>query len=136
MDRLAEAVKRRLGLNEDQARRLRDATARYANERQQLFRRERALRREMRDELARGGAAQQERVGRMLDSLLAVQRSRMELVSAEQRDLARFLTPIQRAEFLAMQERAFRAAQQMRMQREGRPGEPGERGSPRRPPAP
>ncbi len=136
MDRLAEAVKRRLGLNEDQARRLRDATARYATERQQLFRRERALRRDMRDELARGGAAQQERVGRMLDSLLGIQRSRMELVSAEQRDLARFLTPIQRAEFLAMQERAFRAAQQMRMQREGRAGEPGARGNPRRPPAP
>ena len=135
MERMAEAVKRRLGLNDEQARRLRDATARFAAERQQLFRRERALRREMRDELARGSAAQQDRVARMLDDLLAVQRSRVELVSAEQRDLARFLTPIQRAEFLAMQERAFRAAQQMRMQREGRPGEPGERGQ-RRPPKP
>ena len=135
MERMAEAVKRRLGLNDEQARRLRDATARYAAERQQLFRRERALRREMRDELARGTAAQQERVARMLDDLLAVQRSRVELVAAEQRDLARFLTPIQRAEFLALQERAFRAAQQMRMQREGRQGEPAERGK-RRPPAP
>ena len=74
-------------------------------------------------------------MARMLDDLLAVQRSRVELVAAEQRDLGRFLTPIQRAEFLAMQERAFRAAQQMRMQREGRPGEPGDRGQ-RRPPAP
>lgn len=125
MERMAEAVKRRLGLTDDQARRLRDATASYAAQRQQLFRQERTLRRELRDELARGDAAQQEKVGRMLDDLLGLQRSRADLVAAEQRDLSRFLTPVQRAEFMALQERAFRAAQQMRAQREGRTGAPG-----------
>ncbi|MGZ8413420.1 MAG: hypothetical protein ACXW05_11865 [Gemmatirosa sp.] len=138
VERMAEAVKRRLGLNDEQARQLRDATARYATQRQQLMRQERTLRRELRDELARGTGAQQERVGRMLDDLLALQRSRADLVGAEQRDLARFMTPVQRAEFLALQERAFRAAQQMRQQREARagearPGEPGERSRSRRP---
>jgi hypothetical protein len=133
VDRMAEAVQRRLGLNDEQAQRLRTTTASYASQRQQLLRRERTLRRELREELARGSAAQQERVGRMLDDLLGLQRSRADLVAAEQRDLARFLTPVQRAEFIALQERAFRAAQQARMQREARDGTPGEPGRPRKP---
>ena len=120
VDRLAETVERRLRLSPDQGAKLRDATARYAAERQQLFRQERALRRDLREELARGEAARQDRVGNMLDRLLGLQRQRADLVSAEQRTLAGFLTPVQRAEFLALQERAFRAAQQMRQEREGR----------------
>jgi hypothetical protein len=122
VDRLAEMVQRKLRLSDDQARQLREATARFATERQQLFRQERALRRDLRGELARGESARQDRVGALLDSLLGLQRQRADLVSAEQRTLSRFMTPVQRAEFLAMQERAFRAAQQMRQQREGRGG--------------
>jgi hypothetical protein len=120
VDRLAEMVERRLRLTPDQSAKLRDATARYAVDRQQLFRQERTLRRDLRDELARGESARQDRVGGMLDRLLGLQRQRADLVSAEQRTLSGFLTPVQRAEFLAMQERAFRAAQQMRQEREGR----------------
>jgi hypothetical protein len=120
VDRLSEMVERRLGLTSDQSAKLRDATARYAAERQQLFRQERTLRRDLREELARGEAVRQERVASMLDRLLGLQRERADLVSAEQRTLSGFLSPVQRAEFLAMQERAFRAAQQMRQEREGR----------------
>jgi hypothetical protein len=53
-----------------------------------------------------------------LDDLLALQRQRLELVGAEQQELSRFLTPVQRARFLALQERALRAAQRARMQRD------------------
>jgi hypothetical protein len=120
VDRLADMVERRLGLTADQGAKLRDATAQYAAERQQLFRQERTLRRDLREELARGETVRQDRVASMLDRLLALQRERADLVSAEQRRLSGFLTPVQRAEFLAMQERAFRAAQQMRQEREGR----------------
>ena len=122
MDRLSEMVQRKLRLSDDQARQLRDATGQFATQRHQLLRQERTLRRELRDELARGETARQDRVAALLDNLLGLQRQRADLVSAEQRALSRFMTPVQRAEFLAMQERAFRAAQQMRQQREGRPG--------------
>jgi hypothetical protein len=49
----------------------------------------------------------------------------VELVGQEQKELANFMTPVQRAEFLGMQERAFRAAQQLRQRREqgGRPAQ-------------
>ena len=127
VDRLAEMVERRLGLTADQSAKLRAATARYASERQQLFRQERTLRRDLRAELARGETAQQDRVANMLDRLLGLQRQRADLVSAEQRTLSGFLTPVQRAEFLAMQERAFRAAQQMRQERDGRGDRHGKR---------
>jgi hypothetical protein len=133
VDRMAEAVRRRLGLTDDQERRLREVTASYAGQRQQLLRQERTLRRDLREELARGSGAQQERVGRMLDDVLGLQRRRAELLASEQRDLSRFLTPVQRAEFLALQERAFRAAQQMRQQREARAGIAGEKGRSRSP---
>lgn len=121
MDRMSEMVQRKLRLTDDQARQLRDATGQFATQRQQLLRQERSLRRELRDELARGETARQDRVAALLDNLLGLQRQRADLVSAEQRTLSRFMTPVQRAEFLAMQERAFRAAQQLRQQREGRP---------------
>lgn len=120
MDRMAELVQRRLGLSDDQANRLRASTSRHVAQREQLLREERRLRRALREEVARGPAAAQDRVARMLDELVALQRQRLDVLSAEQRDLAQFLTPVQRAEFMAMQERAFRAAQQMRLQREGR----------------
>lgn len=120
MDRMTELVQRRLGLTDDQGARLRASTSRYMAQREQLLRQERHLRRTLREEVARGPAATQDRVGRMLDELVALQRRRLDVLAAEQRELAQFLTPVQRAEFMAMQERAFRAAQQMRMQREGR----------------
>jgi hypothetical protein len=125
VDRLSEMVQRKLRLSDDQARQLREATGQFATQRQQLFRQERTFRRELRDELARGETARQDRVAALLDNLLGLQRQRADLVSAEQRTLSRFLTPVQRAEFLAMQERAFRAAQQLRQQREGRSGSGG-----------
>ncbi len=118
MERLALVVQRRLGLTNEQAQRLRQTTARYAGEREALVRQERSARRDLRALVAGAAQTDQERVGALLDTVLRVQRRRVELVEQEQRELARFLTPLQRAQFHAMQERAFRAAQQLRMRRE------------------
>mgnify|MGYP002779505655 CR=1 FL=1 len=120
VDRMAALVRERLGLDEAQGARLREVTGRFAGERERLLRDERAARRALRAELARGDAADGRAVERQLELLLTKQERRVELVRAEQRELARFLTPVQRAEFLALQERAFRAAQQQRARREFR----------------
>ncbi|MDF1503705.1 hypothetical protein [Roseisolibacter sp. H3M3-2] len=134
-ERMLRAVQERLGLSEAQTRRLGETTGQFATQRQQLFRRERTLRRDLREQLSRGQSADQARVGQLLDELLGMQRRRADMVVAEQRALADFLTPVQRAEFMALQERAFRAAQQMREQREGRgDDEEGGRGGPGGPP--
>lgn len=125
MQRLAQVVQRRLGLTDEQAAQLRQATGRFAAQRQQLMVRERATRRALRAATERGDSADQDAVARQLDELLQIQQRRVQIVADEQRDLARFLTPLQRAQFLALQERAFRAAQQVRQQRaQARPRAP------------
>jgi hypothetical protein len=79
---------------------------------------ERETRRTLRAQLAAGDSADQQLVAQQLDALLHLQQQRVQLLADEQRELAAFLTPVQRAEFLGMQERAFRAAQQLRQQRQ------------------
>jgi periplasmic protein CpxP/Spy len=120
LDRLAAAVQRQLGLGDEQGRQLRDATRRFATQRDQLMTQERATRLELRANVMRGDSADQPRIAQLMDQLVAHQRRRVELVAEEQRELARFLTPLQRAQFLAMQERALRAAQQLRAERAAR----------------
>jgi hypothetical protein len=47
--------------------------------------------------------------------LIAVQKRRVELMEAEQRELAGFMTPVQRARFMALQEQMRRRLEQRRM---------------------
>jgi len=117
IERLAAVVQRRLNLTDEQGARLRQVTGKLATQRQELLRQEREARRALRAQMAAGTGADQQNVARLLDELVRVQQRRVELVATEQRELATFLTPLQRAEFLAMQERAFRAAQQLRQRR-------------------
>lgn len=118
LERLARAIQRGLRLDEVQTARLRDVSARYAGRRQVLVAQEREARRMLRQELRQGDAADQARVATALQALLDAQRRRVALVDDEQRDLSAFLTPVQRARFLALQQRALRAAQRARVERE------------------
>jgi Spy/CpxP family protein refolding chaperone len=119
LERLALAVQRGLRLDEAQAARLREVSARYARRRQVVMADEREARRTLRGELVRDDAADGGRVQSALAQLVDAQRRRVALLEAEQRELAAFLTPVQRARYLALQERALRAAQRARMQRAG-----------------
>ena len=73
-----------------------------------------ALRRELVDE----ATANQATVSAQVDRMLGIQRQRLELVEAEQKDLAKFLTPVQRAKFLALQNQMRERVEEMRQ----RPG--------------
>ncbi len=115
--RLGAVVQQRLQLTDEQTARLRETSRRYADQRKSLMREERDARQTVRDEVARGNAADQARVQSGLDRLYEIQQRRSELAASEQRDLATFLTPTQRAQFAGMQERAFRAAQEIRQRR-------------------
>jgi hypothetical protein len=65
--------------------------------------REMRLRRDLRQQLSPGVAADQQRVASLLDQIMAVHRERVAITEQEQRDLARFLTPVQRAKYLGLQ---------------------------------
>jgi periplasmic protein CpxP/Spy len=130
--RLGAMVKERLGLNDEQARKLAETSRRYEAQRRQLMMDERELRLQLRDEMAAGATPDQARVDRALGRMIALQRQRVDLLEREQKELAGFLTPVQRARYLAFQDEARRRVDEAR--RGGGRGQ----GAPRRgrPPAP
>ena len=119
--RLGTIVREQLGLDDAQARSLGEVSARYERERRALALRERELRLQLRDELQGGEQANQERVARALDRMLEVQRTRLDIVQREQKDLAAFLTPVQRAKYLVLQDQVRRRLEEARRAREAGP---------------
>jgi periplasmic protein CpxP/Spy len=114
------ATKRRVGLTEPQMARLGDVTRALEPRRASLMQRERTARRALREEMT---AAQpnQARVGELLDEMQRVQRARLELVESEQRQLAAFMSPVQRARYFALQEQFRRRLEEMRRGEAGMP---------------
>lgn len=125
--RIARLLRERVGLTDDQLRRLAPVNQRYDARRQALFREERELRQSLRRELS-AQTADQNRVSTQIDQLFALQRRRLDLAAEEQRELAAIMTPVQRARYLALQETVRRRTEEMRRRRGGGPGRGGRRG--------
>ena len=124
--RTAAVVQQQLGLNAEQMRRLGEVNREMEGQRRLLNQQERDVRVGLRAEVMRGDSANQDRVARYVDQLIDVQRRRIELLSREQRALAAFMTPTQRAQYLAIQDQVRRRMEDMRGRR--RAGGPGRRG--------
>ena len=139
-ERLAEVVRRRLNLNDAQMRQLRQVNERVERERMQLLREERQVRVALRSEMLAADSADQERVAALLDNTLRIQRRRLDLVEQEQRALSEFMTPLQRAQYFAIQDDLRRRLEDIRQQRQQRqqrrpgmpPGPPPQGRSPHR----
>ena len=102
--RMLEIVQRTLGASDDQMRQLAEVNRRYQQERRELNQKDRQARQAIRAEVLRDSLADQNLVSRELDALVDVQRQRIDVFAREQRDLARFLTPVQRAKYATLQE--------------------------------
>lgn len=125
-ERIGRVVQQQLGLTEAETQRLQGVNQRYEGQRRDLMRQEREARMSLRREVLRGDSADQKRTDALLGTLLEVQRKRLELVEGEQRELARFLTPVQRAKYLALQDQMRRRVEEMRQRAaQRRPGGPG-----------
>jgi len=131
-ERFAEVVRRRLGLTDTQMHRLGQVNDRYERERMRLLRDERMMRQALRTEVLAGDSADQAKVAEMLDRALRIQRQRLDMTEREQRELAAFMTPVQRAMYVGIQDDLRRRLEEIRQQR--RPGAPGL--GARRPPPP
>lgn len=112
--RLATLLKTQLGLDNDQMRQLSDVNQRFDQQRRDLIRREMMSRRGLRDEVMRGDSASAPRIDQLLADQLRIERERIDLTEAEQRELAKFLTPVQRAKYLGVQEQMRREMDQLR----------------------
>jgi hypothetical protein len=128
-ERAAALTRERLGLNNAQMQQLQRVNTRFGPQLSTIVMQERTSRRQLRQELM---AAQpnQARVSTLLDASIRLQKERIALIEAEQKELAAFLTPVQRARYLALQAQFRSRADQLSRQNSGGRG----RGM-RRPPA-
>lgn len=116
--RVLEVVQRTLGATDDQMRQLAQVNRKYQEERRVLNQRDRQARQTIRAEVLRDSLADQNKVARTMDELVDVQRQRIEIFTREQRDLASFLTPVQRAKYATLQEGLRRKVEQLRQRRQ------------------
>ena len=114
---IGRAVQERLALDDSEMQKLQAVNQRFEVQRRALLREERGIRVALRNELADESRANQTRVGELIDRALRVQRQRLDLLDAEQRELASFLTPVQRAKYLALQEQIRRRLDDLRRDR-------------------
>jgi hypothetical protein len=123
---LARAVRERLSLNDQQATRLMEVNRRFGEDRLRIVRQEMRLRRELRQSIAGGDSSRSPNTARLLDELMGAQRDRLDVQQKEQQALSEFLTPEQRARYLAMMEQLRRRIQLRADSARGAGAAPGE----------
>src|SRR3954466_45213 len=126
--RVAKLAQQRIGLSDAQMSQLEQSNARFAPQLGQVAAQERETRRQLRLELT-STAPNQQHVGVLLDQSLQLQKQRISLVEQEQKDLARFMTPVQRARYIALQQQFRRRADELTRKNQG--GAKGGRAGPR-----
>lgn len=113
-ERTGQMVQRRLQLTDAQMQKLQATNRQFEQQRTALLSRERDTRRALREEILAGDKANQQKVAQLLDQTMLMERQRLELMQNEQRELAKFLTPVQRAKLFGVQNELRRRAQEMR----------------------
>ena len=111
--RMAEITRKRLQLDDTQMTKLEAVNARFAPQLGALAGQERETRQRLRAQLT-SPTADQSVVSGLLDDLLRLQTQRLTLLDSEQKDLATFLTPVQRARYMGLQAQIKRRVEQLR----------------------
>jgi hypothetical protein len=114
---LFQMTRRRVGLTDAQMNQLVPINRRFEQQRRQLQRQERETRLSLRDAMRDTAQVDQAHISGFLDKLVQLQRQRVGLFEQEQRDLAQFMTPLQRARYTALQEQVRRRVEQLRRQK-------------------
>lgn len=117
--RLDSVVRVRLQLTEEQFAQLRGVATRLEEERRLLRREEMAVRVRLRRALAAAETVDQAAVAQLLDEIPRLERRKVSLLEEEQRELARFLSPSQRARYFALQEEMRRGMLELQRRRLG-----------------
>jgi hypothetical protein len=143
--RMAQMLRTQLGMSDEQIRRFQATNRRYQVQHVGLFNQEREVRAELRGLIEGGDTTQYQRIGTLLDRTIQLQRQRIDLHEAEQKELATFLNPVQRARLYGIEEQLRRRMDDLRggppgggrmdpppMRPGGRPGGAGARRPPPR----
>ena len=120
----AKAVRRQLSLNDEQMRKLQSVDLKYERQRFALLRDERQARLGLKGAMDDSASIDQAKVDGYLSQLVKAQRTRADLLEGEQKELAAFLSPLQRAKYFAMKERLNRRMQELAQPPNGARGAP------------
>jgi protein CpxP len=123
-ERVAKLAQNRIGLSDAQMGQLQQSNARFGPQLNQLAAQEREVRRQLRLELTSGRDPNQQHVSDLLDKSLQLQKQRISIVEDEQKDLARFMTPVQRARYIALQQQFRRRTQELTRPKAGQGSRP------------
>ena len=110
---LYQMTRRRVGLTDPQMNQLIPINQRFEGQRRAILRQERETRLALRDAMRDSAQVDQGKITGYLDKLVQLQRQRVDLIEQEQKDLAQFMTPLQRARYTALQEQVRRRVEQM-----------------------
>jgi Spy/CpxP family protein refolding chaperone len=112
-ERVAKLTQDRVGLTDAQMAQLGQSNAKFAPQLAQVAAQERETRRQLRQEMTASGQPNQQKVSDLLDASIRLQKQRISIVESEQKELARFMTPVQRARYVALQQQFRRRAQEL-----------------------
>ncbi len=114
----SDVVRKHLALNDEQSKRLTQVDNRFQKERNSINQDERAARQGLRAVLEDSvGTPDQAKVDGYLTQLVRAQRRRADVLEAEQKELATFLTPVQRAKYFALRDQLTRRINQLGQER-------------------
>jgi len=118
-------VRRQLNLNDEQMRTLNQVNTKYERQRGDIQRDERQARLGLKAAMEDTAAGDQNaRIEQQMNVLVGAQRRRADLFENEQKELAGFLTPLQRARYSVLQERLAQRLQQLRQNQQEAPTGP------------
>lgn len=123
----ARAVRQRVGLSEDQMRRLAPITQKYATERANIQLDERQARVELGRILRDSVPADSAKIEGLMARILDAQKRHVQMLEQEQKELATIMSPLQRARFFGLREQMRRRIEE---RRRGGGGPPPRRGPP------
>jgi len=120
----AKAVRRQLSLTDDQMQKLQSVDFKYERQRIALLRDERQARLGLKLAMDDSATVDQAKVDGFLSQLVKAQRTRADLLEGEQKELAGFLSPLQRAKYFSMKERLNHRMQELAQPPNGGRGGP------------
>ena len=124
-ERFSRHVQQELQLTPDQATKLRASQERFGTQRRALMRQQLERRRALEDQMQPGVAANADSVKRLMDGMQAGRSAMLKVDQDEDREMAGYLTPVQRARYQRMREGLMRRVSEMREQRRGERMRPG-----------
>jgi Spy/CpxP family protein refolding chaperone len=121
-ERFSQRVQEELRLTPDQTTKLRASQERFGTRRRALMRQQMERRRALEDQMQPGVAANSDSVRKLMDGVQAGRAEMLKIEQDEDREMAGYLTPVQRARFQQMREHLIRRVNEMRQERRGRMG--------------